>query len=75
MGQNGKHRSYGKLARGTQKELLIRSVDLLFQNYNDRFKEDVLIFHTGDFNSTDMEDVAKGRSEAGLILSTHHSSQ
>lgn len=68
MGQNGKHKSYGKLERGTQKDLLVASVDALFKNYNDRHKEDVIVFHTGDFNATDMEDVAKGRPEVQFHL-------
>jgi len=63
VAQNGKHTSYGAASRGTQKDMLIRSVDLLFKNYNDREKEDVLIFHTGDFNAMDISDVAKGRPE------------
>ena len=68
MGQNGKHKSYGKLERGTQKDLLVASVDALFKNYNDRHKEDVIVFHTGDFNATDMGDVAKGRPEVQFHL-------
>jgi hypothetical protein len=47
----------------------------LYFNLSRYFKEDVLVFHTGDFNATDMDDVAKGRPEAGgsKIINNHHS--
>lgn len=50
---------YGRDSRS----MLERSLDLLYQHYNDRFGHPVLIFHEGDFKAADQQDVAKGRSE------------
>jgi alpha 1,2-mannosyltransferase len=36
-------------------------LDLLFQNYNNDFQHDVLIFHEGDFTEQDQRKIAKGR--------------
>jgi alpha 1,2-mannosyltransferase len=54
-----KDTQYGRDSR----TLLERSLDLLYKNYNDRFRHDVLIFHEGDFKPIDQEEVAKGRKE------------
>ena len=42
---------------------LERSLDLLYKNYNERFRHDVLIFHEGDFTEGDQTEVARGRKE------------
>jgi alpha 1,2-mannosyltransferase len=60
LAQNtGKDAQYGRDSR----TLLEKSLDLLYKNYNARFKNDILIFHKGDFNPKDQEDVARGRRE------------
>jgi alpha 1,2-mannosyltransferase len=43
--------------------VLERSLDLLYKNYNERFRHDVLIFHEGDFKESDQREVARGRKE------------
>ncbi len=50
---------YGRNSR----VMLEKSLDLLFKNYNEQFKHDVLIFHEGDFLEKDQEQVACGRKE------------
>ena len=40
-----------------------KSLDLLFKNYNDQFRHDVIIFHEGDFKDEDQAAVARGRTE------------
>ncbi len=50
---------YGRDSRS----MLERSLDLLYENYNDQFGQAILIFHEGDFKAEDQEAVAKGRSE------------
>lgn len=50
---------YGRDSRG----MLEKSLDLLFQNYNDAFQHDVLIFHEGDFDESSQIEVKKGRSQ------------
>ena len=45
------------------RSLLEKSLDLLYKNYNDRFKHDILIFHEGDFKPKDQEEIAQGRKE------------
>ena len=50
---------YGRDSR----TLLEKSLDLLYKNYNERFKHDILIFHEGDFKPKDQEEVSKGRKE------------
>src|ERR1039458_3678496 len=50
---------YGRDSRS----LLEKSLDLLFKNYNDKFKHDVLIFHEGDFKEKDQNEIARGRKE------------
>ncbi len=50
---------YGRDSRS----LLDRSLDLLYRNYNNQFKHDILIFHEGDFKEKDQQAVAKGRRE------------
>lgn len=42
---------------------LERSLDLLYSNYNDRFRHDVVIFHNGDFSSADQDNLRAGRPE------------
>ena len=54
-----KDRQYGRDSRS----LLEKSLDLLYENYNARFKNDVFIFHKGDFKPRDQEVIAKGRKE------------
>jgi alpha 1,2-mannosyltransferase len=55
---------YGRDSR----TLLEQSLDLLYKNYNNRFKHDILIFHEGDFKPKDQEEVAKGRKEIQFQL-------
>ncbi|NVJ47903.1 MAG: hypothetical protein HWE07_12280 [Cytophagia bacterium] len=43
--------------------MLEKSLDLLYKNYNNQFKHDILIFHEGDFSPKDQEEVTKGRQE------------
>jgi alpha 1,2-mannosyltransferase len=50
---------YGRDSRG----MLEQSLDLFYQNYNNQFHQDILIFHEGDFNHTSQEEVRKGRKE------------
>src|SRR5437764_12544322 len=54
-----KDTQYGRDSR----TMLEKSLDLLFKNYNDQFRHDVLIFHEGDFSPRDQSEVAKGRPE------------
>jgi hypothetical protein len=54
-----KDAQYGRDSRS----LLMHSLDLLFANYNNRFKQTVLIFHEGDFSPEDQKAVARGRTE------------
>jgi alpha 1,2-mannosyltransferase len=59
LAQNTTHDpQYGRDSRS----LLEQSLDLLFQNYNDKFQHDVLIFHEGDFTERHQRQIAKGRS-------------
>ena len=53
-----RHSSYGRDSLG----LLTRSLRLLFENYNSAFGDDVLIFHEGDFTSTDQASIIDGRA-------------
>lgn len=50
---------YGRDSRS----LLERSLDLLWENYNARYRHPVLIFHEGDFSPADRRAVARGRAE------------
>lgn len=50
---------YGRDSR----TMLIKSLDLLFDNYNNQFKHPVLIFHEGDFDEVSQNEVRKGREE------------
>jgi alpha 1,2-mannosyltransferase len=54
-----KDRTYGRDSRA----LLEKSLDLLFENYNNKFKHSVIIFHEGDFRPKDQQEVAKNRNE------------
>jgi alpha 1,2-mannosyltransferase len=45
------------------RRMLHKSLELLYKNYNDKYKHDVLIFHEGDFGEKDQADVACGRKE------------
>jgi hypothetical protein len=58
LAQNtARDRQYGRDSRS----LLEKSLDLLFQNYNNQFQHDVLIFHEGDFEEQDQREIARGR--------------
>ena len=58
LAQNtSKDPQYGRDSRS----MLEHSLDLLFENYNDEFGHDVLIFHEGDFDSIAQKAVSKGR--------------
>jgi len=60
LGQNTERDlQYGRDSRS----MLERSLDLLFKNYNNQFRHDVLIFHEGDFDTKAQEEVIKGRNE------------
>lgn len=50
---------YGRDSRA----MLEQSLDLLYENYNDDFAHDVLIFHEGDFDDRSQNEVRKGREE------------
>ena len=50
---------YGRDSRS----MLEKSLDLLYENYNHKFKHPVLIFHEGDFGPADQEAVIAGRDE------------
>jgi len=50
---------YGRDSRA----MLEKSLDLLYKNYNDTFRHDILIFHEGDFDATSQEAVKNGRKE------------
>jgi alpha 1,2-mannosyltransferase len=47
--------------RRSRRAMLEKSLDLLFKNYNDKFRHPVIIFHEGDFKPKDQEEVIKGR--------------
>lgn len=60
------------LAQNTQKDpqwgrdsrsMLEISLDKLYENYNQKFRQSIIIFHEGDFSHQDQIEVAKGRSE------------
>ncbi len=64
------------LAQNTRKDLqygrdsrsmLQKSLKLLYENYNNQFKHDVLIFHEGDFGEKDQVDFTCGRKEIRFI--------
>ena len=60
LAQNSaKDPNYGRDSRS----VLEKSLDLLYENYNNQFKTPVLIFHEGDFLHNDQEAITKGRSE------------
>ncbi len=54
-----KDTQYGRDSRS----MLEKSLDLLYKNYNNQFKHDILIFHEGDFATDDQASVKKGRNE------------
>ena len=45
------------------KSMLQKSLDLLYQNYNEQFRHDIIIFHEGDFDDESQEEVRHGREE------------
>src|SRR5262245_50237706 len=60
LAQNTRHDDqYGRDSRS----LLEKSLALLFKNYNDKFRHDVLIFHEGDFTKEDQVTLAGGRPQ------------
>ena len=54
-----KDTQYGRDSR----TLLEKSLNLLYLNYNQQFRHDIIIFHEGDFDLGDQEAVANGRKE------------
>ena len=53
-----RHSSYGRDSIG----LLTRSLRLLFENYNDAYRDDVLVFHEGEFTPSDQASIIDGRA-------------
>ncbi len=60
------------LAQNTQKDpqwgrdsrtMLELSLDKLYENYNDKFRQSIIVFHEGDYTEADQEQVIKGRPE------------
>lgn len=49
--------------RRNSREMLERSLDLLYENYNRTFRTPVLIFHEGDFLAEDQEAISRGKPE------------
>lgn len=45
------------------RSLLEVSLDKLYENYNNRFGQSIIIFHEGDFKANDQVAIAKGRPE------------
>lgn len=45
------------------RSMLELSLDKLYENYNDKFRQSIIIFHEGDFTPEDQQAVAKGRAE------------
>jgi alpha 1,2-mannosyltransferase len=45
------------------RSMLEVSLDKLYQNYNDRYHQSVIIFHEGDFSEDDQVAIIKGRRE------------
>lgn len=45
------------------RSMLEISINKLYENYNSKYHQSILIFHEGDFSSTDQNDIKKGRSE------------
>ena len=43
--------------------MLEKSLNLLFQNYNERFKHPVVIFHEGDFSKEEQKNIIQDRKE------------
>jgi alpha 1,2-mannosyltransferase len=48
---------------GNRRMMLKQSLDLLYENYNNRFKHPVLIFHEGDFDARTQKQIIAGKSE------------
>jgi hypothetical protein len=64
LAQNtSKDSQYGRDSRS----MLEKSLDLLYKNYNNRFKHDILIFHEGDFTQKDQKEVIRDRKEINFF--------
>jgi Glycolipid 2-alpha-mannosyltransferase len=46
-----------------RRSILNKSLDQLFENYNNKFLHDVLIFHEGDFTPADQATIIRGRPQ------------
>lgn len=47
--------------------MLESSIDLLYKNYNNQFKNDIIIFHEGDFWEEDQKKIKRNRKEIKFI--------
>ncbi|MCO6358776.1 alpha 1,2-mannosyltransferase [Roseivirga pacifica] len=54
-----KDQQYGRDSRS----MLVKSLNLLYKNYNNQFGHDIIIFHEGDFDLKSQEEVISGRKE------------
>jgi len=61
LAQAGNHSSYE--TRGDSLRHLLKTLQLLYENYNNEFKDDVIIFHEGDFDLDLQNFVRAGRRE------------
>jgi hypothetical protein len=60
LAQNTKHDGQHKRS---SRQLLELSLDYLYAYYNNQFKQDVVIFHEGDFSPLEQQEVRKNRKE------------
>jgi hypothetical protein len=65
LGNNVKSDSVYGVERNS---LLISSIDRIYTNYNDVWKDDVRIAHTGDFDAAEQAHVIGGRAEVSFLL-------
>jgi hypothetical protein len=63
LAQNRPHSSYGRDSRLS----LQRSLDLFYKYYNEEQRDDVRIFHEGDFGDADQRAVTRRRSEIAFV--------
>mmetsp|Transcript_6932 Transcript_6932/g.10594 ORF Transcript_6932/g.10594 Transcript_6932/m.10594 type:complete len:468 (+) Transcript_6932:2-1405(+) len=64
LAQNRHHPTYGRNSNA----MLKKTLDNIYKFYNNKQKDDIIIFHEGDFqNPHDQEDVQNGRAEIRFV--------
>eukprot|EP00466_Bigelowiella_natans_P001807 jgi/Bigna1/89865/estExt_fgenesh1_pg.C_570013 len=63
LAQNKKHEVYYRDCIG----MLKKNLDLLYKNYNNKQKDDIIILHEGDFGPEDQEKIIDGRREVSFM--------